>query len=229
MAELRASRARRDRPPLDPVTPVEPPVSEFAASEDVPSREADANDALEGLSGEEQAIGEEEQSNVASFPQPVDAPAPPAPAEPQEDPEELLDELRTLLDDDAPAAAPAAREGRRPRPRRPRPTRPGATPSPTEGLSALTDTGEDAPQVAFTQDKPLPRPTAEEDEAAATSRAPLGFAVSVLIFASAFGLYVVAPGLSNSVPLLAPVLDAYVAGVNQLRLSVQGVAGGMMP
>jgi predicted Zn finger-like uncharacterized protein len=56
-----------------------------------------------------------------------------------------------------------------------------------------------------------------------------GFSVSILIFAAFFALYLFAPQLARAVPTLDPVLNAYIATVDQGRLWLDTQIAAFMP
>ncbi|MGB0497947.1 MAG: zinc-ribbon domain-containing protein [Rubricella sp.] len=142
---------------------------------------------------------------------------------PQAPDDDVLDELRTLIEKEE-ANAPSEEdivEGdpmdmtaagrRRRRPRRERPPRP-------DGASVTA--------------MPMPGAAAVAEEAAAAprrkSRAPMGFAMAVLVFAIATGVYLMAPTIAESAPQAQPVLEAYVSGVDALRRSVENLVTGLL-
>lgn len=179
-------------------------------------------------------------NNVTSFPPAsVTEPKPiddedTTPAE--EDSEILLDELRSLLDEDgvkptrqqeADAPEPAL-QPRTARPRRQRPVRPErpATGPSAEASDSISTEGPAPSETDGRQQ--IPRPSEDETLPSRRSRMPLGFAVTVLLFACGFALYAFAPSIGQTVPAVAPLMEIYVNAVDGIRMSIQNAAGGMM-
>lgn len=203
-------------PPRRPAVQTEP--SKPAVEEPVQSPEPEAateeDDILEQLRS---MIDEEDPKDTAAAPaveEPVVAPAMPEPSVQTEEPTE-------------------AESGRR-RKKRVRPPRPDAVSMPEPEAVA-----EPAEPVASLRKAKTVRPSAtlgtsimddvpdEKDEAEPrTSRAPLGFAMSVLLFAIGAGVYVIAPDLGAAIPALAPVLESYASGIDVLRIGVQSLFTG---
>jgi hypothetical protein len=135
-------------------------------------------------------------------------PASPPPA-PQAATQATVASTRGMSDDDriAAAAAAAVAESRR-----------GLLPDIEEINSSLRHTSDRRPARADDHDTPRtsvdPRDVATE-KPRGFSR---GFSVTLLIAMLLLAVYIFAPALAEAVPALTPVVDSYVAAIDQLRL-----------
>ncbi|MEL6677275.1 MAG: zinc-ribbon domain-containing protein [Pseudomonadota bacterium] len=146
-----------------------------------------------------------------------------------------LDNLRDMMRREEPEAEAPAPEPEPARPARPKRERP---PRPSDIAPDVTEAAEPAvaPVSPTTVDDPLPTSMAalraagdpdafSLDDEEPTSRRALGFALAIMLFAIAFGIYVTAPAIAQFAPVLAPALEAYVLFVDQLRvMTEQGFA-----
>ncbi|OZB16702.1 MAG: hypothetical protein B7X55_07510 [Rhodobacterales bacterium 34-62-10] len=192
------------------------PAGMTASDNDAMRRSDEARQRLARLKGEGDQPSDMAQTRPAS-PQPPPIPQTNATAAPTAAPTSSQSAsqpaspaaLRTKPEDDhiAAAAAAAVAESRR-----------GLLPDIEEINSSLRHTSDRRPARA--DDHDTPRSTVDPRDVATEKPRGFnrGFSVTLLIAMLLLALYIFAPALADAVPALTPVVDGYVAAVDQLRI-----------
>ncbi|MEL6125552.1 MAG: zinc-ribbon domain-containing protein [Pseudomonadota bacterium] len=229
-----------DRPIETLIPPIAPPPLPTSSEDDdedgdpEPGLSEDAFEQMKARRAERRArkraffdeVRAQREGNVVPRDPPPETAEEAAPSEAAAEEGDALANLRDLMkSDDEPAVEAEARPTTRPK--RERPPRPSdIAPDVSDAEEPKVETPSPAVADALPTSMAALRAASDggdfslEDEEP-TSRRALGFALAIMLFAIAFGIYVTAPALAQFAPVLAPALEAYVLFVDQLRAAIE--------